>query len=592
MRQGAQIESANVVNILLIEDNAGDARLLQETLRDTDLPSTIFNFRHASLMARAVSMLEDEDSAVVLLDLSLPDGKGLENVARIKRQSPNLPIIVLTGTDDEKLAVQALQEGVQDYLVKGQFDGGTLVRSIRYSIERQNILAELEEARKIEHQLAYHDNLTGLPNRVLFYDRLEQSIALAKRQKTSVAVLFLDLDGFKNVNDTLGHGVGDLLLQTAAKRLQSCLRESDTSARIGGDEFTAILTDLPEAKNACIVADKIKSLFRKPIIIEGNELFVSTSIGISIFPKDGHTTEELVKNADIAMYLAKSNGKNGYQMFNYSMGEKTSGNIQTEGQLRRAIGNDELVLHYQPLVDTKSGEIQSVEALLRWEHPTRGLIPPGQFIGIAEETGLIVEIGNWVLGQVCSPESEFLDLPIKISINLSARQFKDHKLTRTICDNLSRSIRMPENIIVEITENSAMQNVDVSVDVLHELKELGVKIALDDFGTGYSSLSYLKRLPIDMLKIDRSFIKGIPQDRDDISITTAIIALAHSLDLEVIAEGVETREQSSFLQNLNCEKMQGYYYSKPVPAAELAALFKADKRKIDLPPALLKNAQI
>lgn len=566
------------LEILLIEDNAGDARLVREILEERE--DSHFVLKHVQKLNFALEQLEENKFDVIFLDLSLPDGQGVEMISRLQERSPATPIILLTGLDDEELALEAVKNGAQDYLVKDDVNANLLVRSMTYAIERQRLLVEMEKARQLERYLAYHDGLTHLPNRQLFYDRLEQAAVHAKRSDTLVGVLFLDLDDFKRMNETHGHSTGDALLQAVAERLKSGLRESDTIARIGGDEFTVLLSNITKVEDAVKVAQKLIEEFTEPFRIGDKKFFVTVSVGISFYPFDGTETETLIKMADIAMYRVKGQGKNNYQLYDLSMDAKAFEHIALENSLRRAIERDELVIYYQPQASLSNGEITGLEALIRWEHPEFGLVLPSKFIPIAEDSGLIVPLGEWVIREACRQNKAWQDAglqPVPVAVNLSARQFFEKRLPETISEALSETGLSAKYLTLEITESSTMHDVDYTTATLNRLKEMGIKIAMDDFGTGYSSLSYLKRFPLDMLKIDRTFVKGIPNDREDAVIISAIVALAHNLELMVIAEGVETEDQLMFLRSLKCDEMQGFYLGRPVPAKEVIKFL--EKRK-------------
>jgi diguanylate cyclase (GGDEF)-like protein len=567
------------LNILLVEDNPGDARLLVEILKEENTFSA--ELHHAERLRDALAILKKEKIDIILLDLSLPDSFGFETFSCMHEHAQGVPIVLLTGTDDETLAVKALKQGAQDYLFKGQVDSSLLVRSIKYAIERQHLLLEMEKARELEQHLAYHDVLTSLPNRLLFYDRLQQALAHAKRYSGLLAIMFIDLDGFKQINDSKGHAVGDKLLQNVAMRLKQLMRESDTIGRLGGDEFTILLKGVKSAQNIIKVAEKVLHGLAKPYVFDGHTLPLTASIGVSIYPHDGEDIETLIKKADYAMYRAKSSGKNNFQLFNLAMESSGSSRVSLENGLQKAILNDELMVFYQPQVDIKTGVITGLEALVRWQHPKHGLISPADFIPMAEESGLIVPLGQWVLRVACQQNKYWQSAgypAVPIAINLSARQFRELSLAKTVADVLHESDLEAEYLMLEITESNAMQDVEYTVSTLEVLKEMGVQIAVDDFGTGYSSLSYLKRFPIDMLKIDKSFVLDIPQNPDDASIIAAIVALAHSLGMKVIAEGVETKEQLNFLRSINCDQIQGFYFSPPLQIDRLQQLLDSGQR--------------
>ncbi len=421
---------------------------------------------------------------------------------------------------------------------------------------------------QLEH-LAHHDSLTNLPNRLLFEDRLQHAISQSKRQGRQLAVLFIDMDRFKNINDTLGHAMGDELLKDVAKRLQHILRDGDTAARLGGDEFTVLVENLEDPSQAAVVAAKIQESFKTPYKIAGRELHITTSIGISIYPEDGLTVADLTKNADAAMYQAKEQGRNNYRYYTSELTRTAFERLLLETELRSALRKDQLLLYYQPQISLSNGEMTGAEALLRWHHPRLGIIPPARFIPLAEETGLIHEIGHWVLKEACEQTRYLYKQGLfqgRMAINLSVRQIMQTDLILRFEQIIADSNCPPNMLQLEVTEGIFMGQMKHSVPVLDVFKQLGVSIAIDDFGTGYSSLSYLKQLPIDKLKIDRSFIRDLPNDSDAIAITQAIIALGKNLGLRIVAEGVETLAQQALLQKMGCEEGQGYLYSPPVPA--------------------------
>lgn len=456
----------------------------------------------------------------------------------------------------------------------------TTVRDERNNITNYVVsgidISELKEANQKMEKLALFDSLTGLANRRLFQDRLEQSIKNAKRHGNSVALLFLDLDKFKRINDTLGHDAGDLLLLTVAKRLQSCVRSQDTVARLGGDEFTILLNDITDSNDVTTVAKNILSALKEPIKLSQQEVIVSTSIGITLSPEDSSHTETLMKNADLALYKAKERGRDGYYFFTEELNTKALHQLMLEQELRHGLQFNEFSLLFQPQVHMNSGEVQSVEALIRWNHPLHGSISPGKFIDVAEETGLIVPIGNWVLKNACVQIKliqELTGCPIRVAVNLSARQFKDPRLERVILDSLEASGLSAEHLELEVTESMLMDDIQTVTRRLESIKATGVTITIDDFGSGYSSLRHLKRLPVDKLKVDRAFVKEIPDDLNDMEITAAVIAIAHKMNLKVIAEGVENIDQRDFLVINKCDYAQGFYFSEPKSFEELYQYF-------------------
>ncbi len=434
---------------------------------------------------------------------------------------------------------------------------------------------ELEKAKAHAQHLADHDALTSLPNRRLLEDRLTQALALGQRNRKNTAVMFVDLDRFKNINDSLGHAVGDALLKEIALRLVRQLRTGDTICRIGGDEFVVVLPEVKRSADVAHVAQKVIEQLSQPVVIEERELVVTSSIGIAVYPDDGRDAETLIRNADAAMYHAKELGRANYQFFTEQMNQAASSRLALESDLRRAISKDELRVHYQAIVETATGRVAAHEALARWQHPERGLVYPVDFVQLAEDTGLILKIGEWVLGQACR-WSTFIGARshdgggLQVAVNLSARQFNDPQLPRVVARALKETGLPPRLLELEITESTAMQQTDVTLRTLKKLKQLGVTIAIDDFGTGYSSLSYLRRFPVDKVKIDRSFVAEVPADRDQGAIVSAIVALAHALQIRVVAEGVETEAQREFLRACGCDFIQGYLVGRPVDSDSAA----------------------
>jgi diguanylate cyclase (GGDEF)-like protein/PAS domain S-box-containing protein len=685
--------------LFLVEDNPGDARLLREMLDDHGSPET--ELTHVECMSDAEKHLAQQPVDIILLDLGLPDAHGLDAVRRARAAAPHVPLVVLTGTDDESLATQALQEGAQDYLIKGQIDGRGLIRALRYAVERKaseealfvekeraqvtlnsigdavvctdiagnitflNVVAEkmtgwqgkeaaghpmaevlqitdatssettpnpmalaivrniimnlppnctlvrrdgfkipiedsvapihdregqatgavivfhdVSVARTMAEQLAHlaeHDFLTGLPNRMLLNDRVAQAITLAPRHMKKVAVLFLDLDGFKHINDSLGHPIGDKLLQAIGKRLGECVRGSDTVSRQGGDEFVVLLSEVEHAEDAAISAVRLLQGVAGSYSIDMHDLHVSASIGVSIYPDDGLDAETLIKNADTAMYQAKENGRQSYQFFKPSMNVRAVERQSIEESLRRAMERQEFTLHYQPKIDLRTGEITGAEALLRWTHPVRGPVSPAQFIPVAEDCGLILPIGKWVLREACKQARVWQNAGLAlgtIAVNISAMEFRDDKFLEEVFAIINDTGLDPKFLELELTESVLMKRAEATESILKTLRARGVKVAVDDFGTGYSSLSYLRRLPIDALKIDQSFVRQITTDPDETTIVTAVIGMGRSLKLRVVAEGVETQQQLAFLQEHECDEAQGYYFSRPIIPQQFVKLLE------------------
>jgi diguanylate cyclase (GGDEF)-like protein len=475
---------------------------------------------------------------------------------------------------ERELGEQALRQ------VQGTLERRVKARTKELARANAGLEAEIAERRLADQRvvhMAHHDALTGLPNRTLLADRVGQAIARAHRSGGKLAVLFLDLDRFKNVNDSFGHAVGDMLLTAVSARLTASRREEDTVARLGGDEFIVSIPDVADAAEAESVAARILSDLAKPFTINGHQLHADVSIGIALYPRDGDTAETLMRNADTAMYHAKESGRGNYQFFSEQLTERVSRRLSTETNLRRALERGEFTVHYQPLMNLATGRVDGAEALLRWPQQDDRLVSPVEFIPIAEETGLIVPLGEWVLLEACAQAQAWQAMHpgLRIAVNLSARQFRQKNLIGMIEQVLGESRLHPSLLELELTEGMLMHNVEEATHILARLDEIGVRLAIDDFGTGYSSLSYLKRFPIHTLKIDRSFVRDISTDPDDAAIVTAIVAMARSLNLRVTAEGVETEEQAAFLRSLTCDQAQGFHFGRPMPSAEFAARLSA-----------------
>jgi len=679
-----------LIRVLLVEDNPDDALLVREMLGFSN--TVRVEVTVVDRLARALEVLEPGSFDVVLLDLSLPDSSGLVTFYRLHGRAPNVPIVVLTGLDDETVAIEALKSGAQDYLPKRDLTSSLLMRTIRYTIERKKaelalresesryrvvletapnpmvvydeqgrvtyfnpaftrvfgwtleecqgeelalglardeaegrapvgrvqapesfsglearrvtkggqtvqvsisaaahldeegsyrgsvvILEDItrrKEAEEALRHLAYHDSLTNLPNRKSFYERLEDIINQASRAVVPKlrALLFVDLDRFKQVNDTLGHDAGDLLLKEAARRIISCIRSSDHVFRLGGDEFTVLLNHLSYDVDAAIIAEKILAALAVPFQIADRELYVTASIGISVHPSDGQTVEHLVKNADTAMYAAKRQ-RNCYRFYTEKMNERAQERMRLETDLRRAIARDELVLFFQPILDRQ--EIVGAEALVRWWHPELGILPPSRFIPLAEETGVIIEMGRWVLEQACRKFQSWRDMGHGlgyVSVNLSARQFLQEDLVESIETALSKSRLDPGCLRLELTESCVIEDPETALEKMKKLHSQGIRFSVDDFGTGYSTLNYLRRFPVDTLKIDKSFVRNICTSKGDREIVKMIIGMARSLGLDLVVEGVETATQLEVLIHDGCRQMQGFLFSQPLPEEEFIGL--------------------
>jgi len=466
-----------------------------------------------------------------------------------------------------------------EYWSHPMYKDGALVGTVVAFID----ISEQKQAEEELHRLAYYDSLTGLPNRVLFNDRLHQALADARRRQRLVALMLLDMDRFKVVNDTMGHEAGDSLLEEIAARLQRCIREGDTVSRLGGDEFALVFADVGAVQHVAQLAQNVLSQFAAPVVVGGREIFSGASIGIALFPEDTEDADSLLKFADSAMYHAKESGRSNYQFYSREMTASVQARLRLETDLRRALDNGELFLHYQPQVDAARNRITGVEALLRWRDPSGELIPPVQFIPLAEDTGLIVPIGRWVLETACAQLRRWRDaghLELSLSVNVASRQFRDLMFPGTVGDAVAAAGIPPQLLELELTESILLEHSEDTRRTLDALKQLGVTLAIDDFGTGYSSLSYLKRLPIDRVKIDQSFVRDLATDSDDLAIVRAIISLARAMQLGVIAEGVETNEQLATLRREDCHDYQGYLFAHPLDAADFERLLQAPGRLI------------
>lgn len=563
------------INILLVDDRPENLLALEAIIEKEE-----YNLVKASSGEEALKCLLKFDFAAILLDVQMPgmDGFGTAKIIKAREKTKNIPILFITANNmDSEHIFMGYSVGAIDYILK-PFDPIILKAKVDGFVEiykmKQTLVAQasaLEEKNKVIEYMAFHDGLTDLPNRRMFKEQLLFKLNQAMNANKTLSLMYLDLDHFKYVNDSLGHIVGDKLLQEVSKRLASSVREKDFLARVGGDEFNIILADT-DREDALEVAEKILGAFKKPFVIDKYELFITTCIGLCIFPYDGEDSNTLIKNADVALYRAKEHGKNKYKVFHTGMNMQTYRTFLMQNDLRKAIEKEQLELVFQPRVDIQSGKITSAEALLRWNHPNWGVVSPGEFIPIAEETDQIVEIGKWVFQQVCKQIYEWNkkeEMSIRIAINFSARQLLQKNLIQQLQQILDETSINPELLEVEITESILLGNEEIITQTLKQLKSMGILLSLDDFGTGYSSLNYLRHFPFDSLKIDRSFIRDISNiEKNSKAIIQYMISLANSLNLSVIAEGVETEEQLREIRHLNCQEVQGYLFSPPMLADE------------------------
>ncbi len=582
--------SAPIVRVLLVGGGSRDAEGVRAWLAKS--ASRSFDVTHVSHLAAADEVREAESADVVLLDVSELDRGSAGPAIRSAALWRPIPIVVLSDVDDEETALEALEMGARGYLLKRDLDTRRLVTSLETARESHRTILQLERARERALHLATHDQLTDLADRTSFKRRLSEAVAVARRRRGRLAVLFLNLDGLKRINETLGRGVGDRLLCDAAERLARGVRLSDAVShsdedspataisRLGGGEFTILLSQISDTQDAARVARRVLDVLTEPFAIDSHEVYVRPTVGISVFPFDGGDAETLLRNADTAMHQAHARGQNECQFFAKSMNEAATRRLHLETHLHRALERGQLSLHYQPVRHALNGTLIGAEALLRWSADEMGSVSPAEFIPVAEETGLIVPIGDWVLRAACLQCRAWQAAgfrPIRLAVNLSGRQIKPQTLVETVVATLEETGLSPAQLELEITESTLMSDDDVTIETLRELHDLGVGLALDDFGTGYSALSYLRRFPLDRVKIDRSFVREIATNPDDRAIAAAVIAMAHSLNLGVVAEGVETREQAEFLRECGCDELQGFLFSPAVPAEAFTRFLEREK---------------
>lgn len=545
--------------VVLADDDPSIRLMVRHVLESED-----FDIIEASDGLEAIKAVEKHHPALILLDAVMPGIDGFTTCQQIKEKGhTDIPVMMITGLDDDASVERAYEVGAIDFITK----------PIKWAVLKhrvKSVVAKVIAERKVQ-LLAYRDTLTNLPNRLLFADRLEQAVIRSERSKTSMALMLVDIDDFKLVNDSFGHDAGDKLIQAVGDLISKSLRRADTIARLGGDEFAIIIEGIEGPDDAISIADNLTTILEHNVRLDDQETYTSASIGIAVFPDDGKDARTLLKNADTAMFRAKENGRHCFQFYKPEMSVSAMERLDLENSLKAAFENDEFLIHYQPVIDIHKNEVVGVEALLRWNHPDKGMIQPSDFINIVEDCGLIVVVGEWLINSACKQIKVWKEAGLKnqnVSLNLAPRQFKEQDLVALFTQAMAENDIDGSSLSIEITERTLIDNIGEVEGTLKKLRGMGMKILLDDFGTGYASLAYLKEFPVDIVKIDRAFITGIPENIEDSHIVDAIAGLTRGLKLSLLAEGVENERQLDVLKGLGCQYAQGYYWSKALPGDE------------------------
>lgn len=545
--------------VVLADDDPSIRLMVRHVLESED-----FDIVEASDGLEAIKAVEKHHPALILLDAVMPGIDGFTTCQQIKEKGyTDIPVMMITGLDDDASVERAYEVGAIDFITK----------PIKWAVLKhrvKSVVAKVIAERKVQ-LLAYRDNLTGLPNRLLFADRLEQAVKRSERSRTSMALMLVDIDDFKLVNDSFGHDAGDKLIKAVGDLISKSLRRADTIARLGGDEFAVIIEGIDGPEDAISIADNLTTILEHNVRLDDQETYTSASIGIAVYPSDGNDARTLLKNADTAMFRAKENGRHCFQFYKPEMSVSAMERLDLENSLKAAFENDEFLIHYQPIIDIHKNEVVGVEALLRWQHPDKGMIQPSDFVGIVEDCGLIVALGEWLIFSVCKQIKVWRDAGLEkqnVSINLAPRQFKEQDLVAIFTQAMADNGLDGSSLSVEVTERTLIDNIGEVESTLKKLRGMGMKILLDDFGTGYASLAYLKEFPVDVVKIDRAFVTGIPDNEEDSTIVDAIAGLTRGLRLALHAEGVENERQLNVLKSIGCQYGQGFYWSKPLPGDE------------------------